>query len=91
MVLVTVLWVVEINYTNSSGKDELAILLPSCAYTCIYVSSKVGKIIELFLFNIHLICLLSLFNSLIMDRAIGKWTTFYNTHTITHLDTCFRV
>ena len=52
MVLVTVLWVVEINYTNSSGKDELAILLPSCAYTCIYVSSKVGKIIELFLFNI---------------------------------------
>ena len=47
--------------------------------------------IELFLFTIHLICLLSLFNSLIMDRAIGKWAKFYNTHTITHLDTCFKV
>ena len=47
--------------------------------------------IELFLFTIHLICLLSLFNSLIMDRAIGKWAKFYNTHTITHLDTCFNV
>ena len=44
--------------------------------------------IELFLYSIHLICLLSLFN---MDRAIGKWATFYNTHTITHLDTCFKV
>ena len=29
--------------------------------------------IELFLFNIHLICLLSLFNSLIMDRARTPW------------------
>ena len=50
-----------------------------------------SNLVELFFLSIHLICLFSLFNSLIMDGAIGKWAIFYNTHTITHLDACFRV